>query len=67
MDEDCAARDAVAQDAADGLVRLRLDFAYDGGAFSGWAAQPGRRTVQEELTAALARILRIPPPTMTTA
>ncbi|MGD0932945.1 MAG: tRNA pseudouridine(38-40) synthase TruA, partial [Streptosporangiaceae bacterium] len=27
------------------LVRLRLDLAYDGSGFSGWAAQPGRRTV----------------------
>ena len=39
-------------------VRLRLDFAYDGTDFSGWAAQPGRRTVEGELSAALARILR---------
>ena len=27
------------------VVRLRLDMSYDGGEFSGWAAQPGRRTV----------------------
>ncbi|MCO5311096.1 MAG: tRNA pseudouridine(38-40) synthase TruA [Austwickia sp.] len=43
--------------AGDG-VRLRLDFGYDGTDFSGWAAQPGRRTVEGELTAALATILR---------
>ncbi|HEY6745775.1 MAG TPA: tRNA pseudouridine(38-40) synthase TruA [Mycobacteriales bacterium] len=43
-----------------GLVRVRLDIAYDGGGFSGWAAQPGRRTVQGELEEALARILRVP-------
>ncbi len=40
-------------------VRLRLDVAYDGTAFSGWAAQPGRRTVQADLEAALARVLRV--------
>lgn len=43
-----------------GLVRVRLAVAYDGGGFSGWAAQPGRRTVQGELEEALARVLRVP-------
>jgi tRNA pseudouridine38-40 synthase len=43
-----------------GLVRVRLSIAYDGGGFSGWAAQPGRRTVQGELEGALGRILRVP-------
>lgn len=43
-----------------GLVRVRFGVAYDGGAFSGWAAQPGRRTVQRELEEALARVLRVP-------
>ncbi|QYN26110.1 tRNA pseudouridine(38-40) synthase TruA [Amycolatopsis sp. DSM 110486] len=38
-----------------GLVRLRLDVSYDGTDFSGWARQPGRRTVQAELEAALQR------------
>ena len=33
---------------------IRLDLAYDGTEFRGWAAQPGLRTVQGELTAALA-------------
>ncbi|WP_232348431.1 MULTISPECIES: tRNA pseudouridine synthase A [Bifidobacterium] len=28
------------------LVRLRMDLAYDGGGFHGWARQPGLRTVQ---------------------
>jgi tRNA pseudouridine38-40 synthase len=41
-------------------VRLRLDVAYDGTEFSGWAAQPGRRTVQGVLQDALATILRMP-------
>jgi len=42
----------------DEVVRARLAFAYDGTAFSGWAAQPGLRTVQSELEAALARVTR---------
>jgi len=40
------------------VVRVRLDLAYDGTDFSGWAAQPGRRTVEAELSAALTTILR---------
>lgn len=39
-----------------GGVRLRLDIAYDGAAFSGWARQPGLRTVQGALEAALATV-----------
>ncbi len=51
-----------------GLVRLRLRLAYDGTAFSGWAKQPGLRTVQRELEAALAQVLRLDrPPTTTVA
>jgi tRNA pseudouridine38-40 synthase len=41
-------------------VRLRIDLSYDGTNFRGWAAQPGLRTVQGDLTAALATILRAP-------
>lgn len=48
-------------------VRVRLDVAYDGTDFSGWAAQPGRRTVQGELEAALARVLRLPEVSLTCA
>ena len=40
--------------------RLRLDLSYDGTDFHGWAAQPGQRTVEGELTAALMKILRQP-------
>jgi tRNA pseudouridine38-40 synthase len=40
-------------------TRSRLDLAYDGTDFSGWASQPGRRTVEGELTAALAQVLRL--------
>ncbi|MBT8224620.1 MAG: tRNA pseudouridine(38-40) synthase TruA, partial [Dactylosporangium sp.] len=37
-------------------ARIRLDIAYDGTGFSGWAAQPGRRTVAGVLTEALAAV-----------
>ena len=43
-------------------MRLRLDLAYDGTGFHGWAAQPGLRTVQAEVEAALATVLRRPAP-----
>jgi tRNA pseudouridine38-40 synthase len=48
--------------AAAGPVRVRLDVGYDGSGFAGWARQPGRRTVQETLEGALARVLRLPEP-----
>jgi len=38
-------------------VRLRLDIAYDGTAFSGWARQPQLRTVQGAIEAAVTRVL----------
>lgn len=38
-------------------MRIRLDIAYDGTHFRGWARQPGLRTVQETLEAALARVV----------
>lgn len=37
---------------------MRLDIEYDGSAFRGWAKQPGQRTVQAELEAALEIVLR---------
>jgi tRNA pseudouridine38-40 synthase len=37
---------------------VRLDIEYDGSGFRGWAAQPGLRTVQGELEAALETVLR---------
>lgn len=51
---------AASTEAAENLRRVRLDLAYDGTEFSGWASQPGLRTVQGELEAALATLLRIP-------
>lgn len=42
------------------MARYRLDITYDGTDFSGWAAQPGRRTVQGVLTEALTLALRTP-------
>ena len=41
------------------MIRVRLDVGYDGSGFSGWARQPGRRTVQQTLEDALSRVLRL--------
>jgi tRNA pseudouridine38-40 synthase len=41
-----------------GAVVTKLVLEYDGTSFAGWARQPGRRTVQEELERALAVVLR---------
>ncbi|MBI5160406.1 MAG: tRNA pseudouridine(38-40) synthase TruA [Micrococcales bacterium] len=51
-------------------MRIRLELAYDGTDFAGWSRQPGLRTVQGELEAALATITRraaAPPPTLVVA
>jgi tRNA pseudouridine38-40 synthase len=42
------------------MTTVRLELEYDGTSFRGWAAQPGLRTVQGELEAALATVLREP-------
>ncbi|GAA1432485.1 tRNA pseudouridine(38-40) synthase TruA [Microlunatus lacustris] len=42
--------------------RWRLDLAYDGAGFSGWARQPGLRTVQGELETWVTQVLRLPEP-----
>lgn len=39
-------------------VRVRIDLAYDGAPFSGWARQPGLPTVQGSLEEALAVLVR---------
>ena len=43
-----------------GFLRIRLDLSYDGGPFSGWAVQPGLRTVQGVLEEALELLVRRP-------
>src|SRR5690348_6769989 len=53
-------------EASRSLLRVRLDLAYDGTAFSGWAAQPSLRTVQGELSAALTTVLRSAQPVRVT-
>jgi tRNA pseudouridine38-40 synthase len=54
--------------ATPGSVRVRIDLSYDGTEFSGWAAQPGRRTVEETLSQTLGRVLRLgEPPRLTVA
>lgn len=40
--------------------RIRLTLHYDGSGFAGWQVQPGERTVQGELEAALGRLLTRP-------
>lgn len=42
-----------------GFCRLRIELAYDGTNFSGWAVQPDRRTVQQSVEEALSKIARI--------
>lgn len=49
------------------MPRFRLDLAYDGTAFHGWARQPGLRTVEEELEAALCTVLRVGSQSLTVA
>jgi tRNA pseudouridine38-40 synthase len=41
-----------------GFRRLRIDVAYDGTAFFGWATQPDKRTIQDLVEAAVACISR---------
>ena len=59
---------APAEPQAAATVRVRLDIAYAGTAFSGWARQPGLRTVQQVLEDGLAQVLRLAePPRLTVA
>ncbi|MBP1327274.1 tRNA pseudouridine38-40 synthase [Leucobacter exalbidus] len=48
-------------------ARLRLDLAYDGTDFAGWAKQPGLRTVEGVLETALETLLRTTSPRLTVA
>jgi tRNA pseudouridine38-40 synthase len=43
-------------------MRVRLDIAYDGTDFAGWATQPNLRTVQQTVEDALSTILRLTRP-----
>ncbi len=43
-----------------GHLRIRIDLAYDGGPFSGWALQPGLPTVQGTVQAGLELLFRRP-------
>jgi tRNA pseudouridine38-40 synthase len=52
---------------ADPQQRVRLDLSYDGTDFSGWARQPGRRTVQDVVESALATVLRLASVALTVA
>ena len=51
---------ARADDRPPGRATWRLDLAYEGTAYRGWARQPGRRTVEGLLEEALATVLREP-------
>jgi len=48
----------VSDEVEPGSVRVRLDLAYDGKDFSGWAKQTARRTVQGEIEDALRTVTR---------
>ena len=50
-----------------GMARVRLDVAYDGTAYAGWARQVDRPTVQGCLEDALGTLLRGPAPRLTVA
>ena len=47
-------------DSGGGHVRLRLDIAYDGTEFAGWATQAGQRTVAGVIDEALTTVFRTP-------
>lgn len=49
-------------------MRLRIDLAYDGTEFHGWATQPGLRTVQGTLEEWIGKVLRLgEPPSLVVA
>jgi tRNA pseudouridine38-40 synthase len=52
--------DGPAIDYGGGFVRLRLEIAYDGTEFAGWAVQAGQRTVAGVLNDAMTTVFRVP-------
>ncbi|WP_082120001.1 tRNA pseudouridine(38-40) synthase TruA [Saccharothrix sp. ST-888] len=62
MLKDCEQTPPRQDGPAEGHIRVRLDLAYQGAEFSGWARQRGRRTVQEEIESALQIVTRSPEP-----
>lgn len=56
------AADDLVLDEVGARIRVRIDLGYDGTHFRGWAAQPGLRTVEGTLSAALTTILRAKQP-----
>ena len=57
---DVSINDVPAIDSGGGHVRLRLDIAYDGTEFAGWAVQAGQRTVAGVLDDVLSTVFRTP-------
>jgi tRNA pseudouridine38-40 synthase len=55
-----AVNDEPAIESGGGLVRLRLEIAYDGTEFVGWATQAGQRTVAGVVDEALTTVFRTP-------
>jgi len=52
--------DEPAIDSGGGFVRLRLDIAYEGTEFAGWAVQAGQRTIAGVVDDALSTVFRVP-------
>ncbi len=52
--------DSLSRRSARPVTRLRLDIAYDGTEFAGWAAQTGQRTVAGVIEDALSTVFRVP-------
>jgi tRNA pseudouridine38-40 synthase len=58
---------AAAHAVPEGLVRVRLDIAYDGTDYAGWARQSDRVSVQGSVEDAFGVLLRADPPRLTVA
>jgi tRNA pseudouridine38-40 synthase len=60
MNVDVPATDSGGGHVVSSAVRLRLEIAYDGTDFAGWATQEGQRTVAGVLEGALSTVFRLP-------